>query len=498
MFPTEAAISGADQFQAARGTLSPAHFAAMGVPLPQLPAPNAALGDRMRRRDWAGREQQGYYEMQHAPLPTQYSRNAPHPLWGGGDGNAVSQYDRPQGPPTGFAARGLSRSHLDAGGRSPTFYGVRGVARPSHAYNRVVGRGAPTMYTGTWPAQYYPGGSNTYIPSWEATGLIVKYTRNPSFFRINRYVKDLKVPRDMGYYLTLDGDQPYRVVSINDYLWEDSVDAPGGRQERQGFGFMPYRTARYCFPFSLGKKSVDQAEWPVLAEHAAMVAAKAMTVRTMLNTTLATTAANWSGTWGTNTSAASGQWTNPASNTNLYLQTDINTGLIAIEQATGGIVADEEALQFTINPTLARGIGKAYEYRDYIKGSPDALAAITDQRNPNRKYQLAPYLYGLRLTVENAVRVTTPKSGNVPSPPAQSRSYIWPTASAVISSRPQGIVAPEAQTLDFSTFCFRFYEQMTTESKSDSDNRREVGRVVEDFVCTLQAPQTGYLFTGAS
>ena len=286
-------------------------------------------------------------------------------------------------------------------------------------------------------------------------------------------------------------------MNVNDYLWEDSVDAPGGRQERQAFGYLPYRTARYCYPFSLGRKSVEQAEWPILAEHAAMQAAKAMTVRTMLNTTLATTTSNWTGTWGTNYSAVSAAWTtSPIANS--YIQTDLNAALISIEQNTGGIVTDEEALQLTMNPTLTRGVSKSPEYKTYIQGSPDALAAITDQRNPNRKYGMAPFLYGLRLVVENAVVVTTPKPGNVTSQPATSRSYVWPTQYACISSKPAGIVAAEEQTLDFSTFCFRFYEQMTTEQKSDPDNRREIGRVVEDFTVTLQAPQTGYLFTGAS
>lgn len=481
-----AAINGADQILVGQSSFNPATLRA-----PQLPPPNPALGDRMRNRDWVGHETEQYYQMAQAPLPHQYSRSTPHPRFGGGSGSPLTQW-MPQGAPTGFAAR-----------RTPVVYSAPGVnpgmIRPTYAYNRVVGAPGrqPTMYA-TWPTQYYPGGSNTYLPSWEATGLIIKYTRNPSYFRINRYVKELKVKRDQGYYLTLGGDDPYRVVSLNDYLWEESSDAPGGRQERQAFGFLPYRTARYCFPFNLGRKSVDQAEWPILAEHAAMAACKAMTVRTILNTTLATTTANWTGTWGTNYSAVSGAWTNMASNTNNYIQSDINTAMIAIEQASGGIVTDEEALHITMNPTLARGCAKSYEYKQYIQGSPDALAAITDQRNPNRKYGLAPFLYGLALVVENAIRVTTPKSGNVPSPPSQSRSYIWSTGYVNISSKPQGLVSEGEQTLDFSTFAFRFYEQMTTEQKSDPDNRREVGRVVEDYVDVLQAPQTGYLFTGAN
>ena len=486
--PTQALISGNDQIGVARGYADPSFLRA-----PDLPPPNPELGDRMRNRDWSGSEATRYSMMREAPLPHQFSRYSPPGVGGfnSGHGNPVTQWLAPQGPPTGLQ-------------RAPVLYSNAGVqprmTRPTLAYNRVVGSGrAPTMYTSpaTWPNQYYPGGSNTYIPSWEATGLIIKYTRNPSYFRINKYLKDMKVPKDQGYYLTLSGDDPYRVLNVNDYLWEDSVDAPGGRQERQGFGFLPFRTARYCFPFNLGRKSVDQAEWPILAEHAAMAAAKAMTVRTMINYTLASTTGNWTGTWGTNSGAVSAAWS--ASTTTLNtIQTDINTAMIAIEQASGGIVCDEEALHITMNPTLARGVAKSGEYKTYIQGSPDALAAITDQRNPNRRYGLAPFLYGLALVVENAVVVTTPKGANVASPASQTRSYVWGTSNVVISSKPQGLVAEDQQTLDFSTFAARFYEQMTTEQKSDPDNRREIGRVVEDYCVTLQAPQTGYLFTGNS
>ncbi len=482
--PTRAFVNDSDPMEVAAGSVQYA-------PAPNLPPPNPALGDRMRNRDWSGREQEMYYQMAQAPLPYQFSAQSP-PNYGNfdsGNGNALTQWV-PQGPPTGLQRAPVLYSDPRAPQARPS--------RPTYAYNRIVGNQSrvPTMYA-TWPAQYYPGGKNTYIPSWEATGLIVKYTRDQTKFRINKYLKDIKVPKDQGYYLTLSAQDPYRVVSINDYLWEDSADAPGGRQERHGFGFMPYRTARRCYPFNLGRKSVELAEWPILAEHAAMAACKAMTVRTIINTTLATTSGNWSGTGFTNTSGASGAWTTSSTSQN-YVQIDINTAMIAIEQASGGIVTDEEALNITMNPTLARGVAKSGEYKTYIQGSPDALAAITDQRNPNRKYGLAPYLYGLALVVENAIRVSTPKPGNVPSPPADTKGYIWPTASVVISSKPTSITSEGEQTLDFSTFAARWYEQMTVESKSDPDNRREVGRVVEDVAYVLQAPQCGYLLTGNS
>lgn len=491
MYPG-AAINANDQFLAAPGTLDPRQF-----PAPNLPPPDPTLGDRMRNRNWWGREQEAYYQMAQAPQPWQYSRDAAHPRWGGGSGNAIAQYHGPAGPPTGFAAR-----------RAPTIYsdpraGTAALVRPTAAYNynRVPGRGRMLQYANSWPNQFEPGGSNTYIPVWEATGLVIKYTRNPAYFRINRYVKDIKIPKDMGYYLTLDADAPYRVVNTNDYLWSDTADAPGGRQERQGFGFVNYMTARYCYPFNLGRKAVVQAEWPILAEHAAMASAKAMTVRTMLSTTLAANVANWTFGGTNNYGPTSAQWSQSGStspNPPTPIQADFNSAMIAIEQGSGGIVTDEEALHVTMNPTLARNIARGDELRSYIKGSPDALAAITDWRNPNRRYGLAPFIYGIGAVVENAVVVTTPKPANVASPAATNRQYVWQTGNVVFSSRPEGIVQSDEQTLDFSTFCFRFYEQMTVESKSDPDNRREVGRVVEDFVVRLQSPQTGFLYTGAS
>lgn len=487
MFPQVASAHGSARMLVGQSHagINPAHLQPVNLPAPLQRGAPTHFGQRGLGRN----EKEMYYALRHTPQPWEYSQSE-QPLFFDG-GNPMSQFLPPQGyggAPTAYSFAGMN-PHMTR----PTYAYNRGVMTPYGLPGHPYGAGSPTMYA--WPNQYYPGGSNTFIPSWEATGLIVKYTRSPSFFRLNRYTSKLTVKKDQGYYLTLSGDDPYRVVSINDFIWEDSANAPGGRQQRQGFGFVPYKTARFCYPFSLGKKSVDQADWPILAEHAAMQSAKAMTVRTMLNYTLVTTAGNWTGSWGTNTSAASGTWST-STTAQTYIQRDLNTAAIAVEIASGGIVSDEDALQFTMNPQQARGVAVAPEYREYIQGSPDALAALTDWRNPNRKYGLAPYLYGLKLAVENAVVVTTPKSGNVPVPPDQARSYVWARQYGLVSSKPAGIVAQDEQTLDFSTVCHRFYEEMTVEQKTDTDNRREIGRVVEDFVCTLQAPQTGYLLTG--
>ena len=49
----------------------------------------------------------------------------------------------------------------------------------------------------------------------------------------------------------------------------------------------------------------------------------------------------------------------------------------------------------------------------------------------------------------------------------------------------------------FSTFTVFLKEEMTVESKHDRDNRRHLGRVVNDFAAKTVAPITGFLFTAA-
>ena len=330
-----------------------------------------------------------------------------------------------------------------------------------------------------------PGGSNTYVPSYDASGPVIEFCRSSESFRINQYIKSIPVKKDQGYYLRIDPLEPIRIVTPNDYLWEDGADAPIGNEHKSEFEYASYRTNRMAFPFAIGSKAVAQADWQILAAHARKVAAKSMLVRTIISTQLLTAPVNWNG----NTAVATGDWY-ASTVAQSYIQETINNALIGIELATGGIGVDEDAMVLVINPNRARKMAKSPELKDYVKGSPDAYASITDGKNQNRRYGLPPYLYGVKIVVENAVRTATRKG--VPA----NRNYVWPDDKAVLMARPEGLMAPDAASgTDFTTLAFRFYEEMTVESKSDPDNRREHGRVVEDYAVTLQAPETGCCIT---
>jgi hypothetical protein len=49
--------------------------------------------------------------------------------------------------------------------------------------------------------------------------------------------------------------------------------------------------------------------------------------------------------------------------------------------------------------------------------------------------------------------------------------------------------------VSFSTAHVFAHEEMTTETKDDVDNRRTLGRVVENYDVQIVAPATGYVLT---
>src|SRR5579859_7667319 len=120
----------------------------------------------------------------------------------------------------------------------------------------------------------YPGGFNTFVPSFDATGnLVVEFSRNPKDFALNQYITLTPVKKSVGYFLRITAEQAARVINsalLTDFVWPDGNDAPNGAWGTEAFQFFPYNTTRYAFPFRLGYKAVEQADWKILASHAAI------------------------------------------------------------------------------------------------------------------------------------------------------------------------------------------------------------------------------------
>jgi hypothetical protein len=81
------------------------------------------------------------------------------------------------------------------------------------------------------------------------------------------------------------------------------------------------------------------------------------------------------------------------------MQTIMTSALIWIEKQCPGIMEDNVSVVLT--QRQARLYGRSFENKAHIKGAPDALTAVCEQRNPHRRYSLCPFLYGIRLRIEN-------------------------------------------------------------------------------------------------
>ncbi len=350
----------------------------------------------------------------------------------------------------------------------------------------------------------YPGGApNTFVPSLEATGnMIVDFSRNIADFAINQWLYMVPVTKSVGLYAKMGLSQAVRVLQSDgkDFLWAKGNDAPEFRDETELFEFLPYQTFRYAKGFRLDQEAVKQAAWDILAQHSRITSQRMMTLRTLLAATVAQTASNYPTANTADVTAISGvtgKW-DQSTTARLDIKKSLHYGMNIIRKATNGVVKGN-SLKLVISPTTALAISQTQEIADYIKGSPDALAYLKGSLGPNAQFGLPEILYGVPLVIEDAVRESARKGAT------SSKDYVWDSDKPALlyraggSKESGGQVGPqdsnEAPT--FSTVTMFMKEEMTVESKSDTDNRIEKGRVVEEYVTVLTAGVSGFLFTDA-
>lgn len=336
----------------------------------------------------------------------------------------------------------------------------------------------------------FAGDPNTFVPSFEASGkLQIEYSRNPKSFPINKYVKNIPVKEDKGYYLNLDTSACARIQNTTGREWPDGQEAPNGDWFKVGLDWPVYITKRYATPYSVGQKATDQAAWDVLATYGRVAAQAQMTFRTKKAITALTTTGNWGNNTGTAT-AVGGGVLDTATTSNNYNQALMQAVASRIHKATYGMT-DWPDLNMVMNPNTASRIARSPEVVDWLKQSPAALAQVRgDVESQNGKWGLPDVFFGMKTTIENAV-VNTAEIGV-----ADSVDYILPDGYIYFLSRPEGLMG-DAGVPNFATCNFFLYEDMTVESKTDPDNRRTKGRVVDDFDFKIVAPATGFLITGA-
>jgi hypothetical protein len=346
-------------------------------------------------------------------------------------------------------------------------------------------------------AAVYPGGnvSGTYVPNFEASGrMVIGYSRNPKDFPINQYVTLVPVKESTGYYLKRTVENAARILlsSVADRAWPDGNDAPTGVDNTESAEYFKFLTERYCYAFRMGYKAVDQADWQIVAAHAADMAQQAMTGRTDFVTAIIETSGNYGGNTATATSIGGdflNNGTADGSGSGYVYKKALQGAGIAINKATFATVKPKD-LVARLTPDLADPISRSKEIHAYLKESPFALAQVRgDVESQNGLWGLPDSLYGFKHVIEDAVINPNKKGAS-----SQALSYVASSNVLPILARPGKLIGVQGAP-SFSTIHVWVYEEMTVESKDDADNRRHTGRVVDDFGADLVSYPSGYLIT---
>lgn len=343
----------------------------------------------------------------------------------------------------------------------------------------------------------FPSSTNVFIRDHNASNkLVVDFARNVKDFALNQYCQIVPVKKVAGYYLYMTIEEAGRLqqTDLANFIWPDGDTAPEGIEGLESFTWKGFECRRYSYAFRLGDLTIDQASWDIVAQHASIKARQAMTARTQLVITQATTSGNYDSSHVLDVptiTGNTGKW--PLSTT---ARQDIKRSLVTAAE----VILDDtlnainpEELILVINSALAGDLSQCQEIVDYIKGSPDAYAQVRGELpNRNKFYGLPEKLYGINLVVE-ATRKVTSKKGAA----SVTRSQVMPKTTPFLCSRPGGLVGV-ADAPNFSTLVLFAQEEMTTETLRDNNNRRTAGRVVENIGANVVAPASGILFTNAA
>jgi len=355
------------------------------------------------------------------------------------------------------------------------------------------------------PTPVFPSPTNLFIPA--ATGQVVGYLRQPGKFRLFEYtqlVKSTSTDRKgwpVCLFTILDPDEPVRVVTDQEYAWEDGDPAPQNTNMDVNFTTQEVRMFRRQYGYRIGEQTADTAQlMPVLPVYRLVALMKAMTNKTARVATLLDTAANW----GNNTADANalnggrGKWSQASATEGspfyLAIKRTILQAMQVINLGTNSVVQPED-LRLVVSPILAAAMANSGEMTDYLKGSPFAEAIQKGKEDGrNSRWGLPSSYAGLDIIVEDASRVTDrPNSAGTTA--TTNRNYIKNSTSAWIVSRKGGLDGVEGSP-SFSTIQLYYYKyEMAVEEERVAWDKLVRGRVVDQFKEVLAATRSGYLVT---
>lgn len=155
-------------------------------------------------------------------------------------------------------------------------------------------------------------------------------------------------------------------------------------------------------------------------------------------------------------------------------------------------------LRCIISPALAAIIRANAEITDFIKQQGSA-GEMLKGTSFFYKWGLPEYLYGVKLVVDDTVRVTARKIKGTEA----TKGYALGSTVAIFVANTQNVTGDtviEPESGDgvpiYDTITNFLYEDMTVESRDNRDDRRVDARIIDHFGMVMTAPATGFLVTG--
>lgn len=339
----------------------------------------------------------------------------------------------------------------------------------------------------------YPSGSNTYVPSQAATNMLtINFSRNVNQFAVNKYIQILPVKQMTGYYAKITVEEAGRLVYADgrDMVWYDGSPWPERNDGTESFEFAQYFATRYAPGFNLGDLTIEQTGWDILNQHMGIHAQRLMTLRTQKAWTALTTTGNYDSSNYATVSAISGNTGTWAQSTvaRQDIKRSLNYAFQQIQLGTLSAVKAED-LHLVFGPAVAEGIAESQEFAAYLAQSPAALAAFRGELPGGYSggYNMPSKLYTYDTIVEDTAKVTTNKGVTT------TRAFVADSTRAVMTARVGSLVSPMAGP-SFTTCMMMAYQEMLVETMADPNNKRQLGRVIDNYDMVVTAPASGFVF----
>jgi hypothetical protein len=356
-----------------------------------------------------------------------------------------------------------------------------------------------------------PGSFNAYVA--QATGQVISYIRDPAKYRVMQYTQLVHTAKDIGVYYKIHPDDSARLVNDEARVWADGARRPYQDDDSLRFDTVEFQTTRRDFNANLGWKTIEQADLKVLVGHTAKIRNEAQISRTQRVITLGETTGNWAGNTATaiTLNVGAGYWDTAASDEDsvnyLAIKKTLDEVARRIHLGTNGVVGDfnedgdDNGLMLILSPGAALKISQSAEIHNYLRESVYSLPQITGgKRGQNAIWGLPSFLYGWKVVVENAVRVSelqkadgTAASSTSGSPPP--RRFVKSDDSVICCTRPGGLDGQYGAP-NYSTFQLYYTgKEMQVETIDEPKDRLTEVHVVTDDKAVLAAPASGFLVT---